>query len=72
MKVRIIERILPNGNISYIIQKKILWIWWTAEEARGRHFHPASYRSLDAAKANLYRHNGSKKKERVAYFEDSI
>jgi hypothetical protein len=68
MKIRIIERTHPNGDISFIIQiqnRFLIFKWW--ENAHDKSGYVGNYKTLEDAKSDLYLHNGSKNKDNVVY-----
>lgn len=70
-KVRIIKRTSPDGCVSYVIQQKhwLFWWWWVDASCNSSDLWTSSdsFGTLDAAKANLCRFDGTKSKDEVVF-----
>ena len=65
MKCRIVERIHPSKRVSFIIQQKHFLFGW--RDASG-HIDIISFETLNQAKDNLWRHDGTKAVDRVHHY----
>lgn len=66
-RVRIVKRIEPNGEICYVIQKRILWQWFDAGAGT---YAMYVFDTYDEAVKNLWRWSGKEVHDEVVY--DSI
>ena len=63
MKTRIIKRVWVNWDITYVIQRKILWFWvdcWS-------NYLLESYDTLEEAKKNICYYDWTKNKDIINF-----
>lgn len=66
MKLRIVERTHPDGDITFVIQTKKWWHGWLDVDAFDDWGQPRC-ETLEEAKAILWMYDGSKKKDKVVW-----
>ena len=66
METRIIKRIWKNWDISYVIQRKILW-FWTDCEFWWSYGWLESYPTLEEAEKNICYYNWTKNKDVIDF-----
>jgi hypothetical protein len=69
MKARIIERTMPDGRVEFVIQQRhFLFFWWWVDAWVNSSCGAAcqdSWSTLEEARSNFCRFDGTKLKERV-------